>query len=191
MPSAINRAPGGIENERMNPSNPASLQNLNDIVMPASVGWWPLAGGWYVLAAVVLILLTWFIIKSVRDWKANAYRRAALLELKSLVDNAGDEGSRAAGLRKLPALLKRTALSVYPREDVAGLTGDDWFRFLNSKVSKPSFSPQAFDLLNRVAYTTGNLGDIGDDAVKSLVDACESWLEHHSNKPSSRQPGGS
>lgn len=175
----------------MNPDNPASLENLNDIVMPADVGWWPLAGGWYALAAVVIILLAWYIIKSVKDWKANAYRRAALAELQSLVDNAGDQDSRAAGLRKLPALLKRTALSVYPREDVAALSGDDWFRFLNSKVSKPSFSPQAFDLLNRVAYTTGDLTDIGDDAVRSLVDACKSWLKHHSNKPALRQPGGS
>jgi len=175
----------------MSTSNPASLNNLNDIVLPATVGWWPLASGWYVLAAVILILLSGLIFRSVRNWKANAYRRSALQELQSLTEIAGIRANRASSLRKLPALLKRTALSVYPREKVAGLTGEDWFQFLNSKVSKPSFSQHTFDTLNRLSYTTGDLNDVNDDAVKALFDACRSWFKHHKAEAGSKQPGSS
>ena len=37
-------------------NDPGSLQNLNDIVMPAPVGLWPPAPGWYVVFAVGLAL---------------------------------------------------------------------------------------------------------------------------------------
>ena len=34
-------------------NDPGSLQNLNDIVVPGPVAWWPLAPGWYLLLAVL------------------------------------------------------------------------------------------------------------------------------------------
>lgn len=175
----------------MNQGDPASLANLNDIVMPPALGWWPLADGWYVLAGIIIILLAWYIFRSVRKWNANAYRRAALLELQSLTESMRDLSNRAFSLRQLPSLLKRTALSVYPRENVAGLTGEEWFRFLNSKMGKPAFTPNTFDTLVQVSYSTGDLGDISDDGVNALVDACRSWLKHHSVEAGSEPQRGS
>lgn len=175
----------------MSQNNPASLANLNDIVMPEAVGWWPMADGWHVLAGMIVLFVGWYTFRSVKDWRANAYRRAALRELDSLIDDTRDPQSRASSLRQLPSLLKRTALSVYPREDVAGLTGEEWFGFLNSKVGKPPFTQNTFETLNRVSYTTGDLGDVSDDAVNALLDACRSWLKHHSAKTASEQRGES
>lgn len=37
----------------------ASLANLHDIVLPPSVSWWPLAWGWYLLSALLLVGLAW------------------------------------------------------------------------------------------------------------------------------------
>ena len=37
--------------------DPGSLQNLNDIVAPAPVAWWPPAPGWWMLAALLATLL--------------------------------------------------------------------------------------------------------------------------------------
>jgi hypothetical protein len=169
----------------MNQSDPASLANLNDIVVPAAVGWWPLASGWYVVAGIVAVLLAWFVARSARQWKASAYRRAALLELQSLIDNSRDSLGRSSSLRQLPSLLKRTALSVYPRENVAGLSGENWFNFLNAKVAEPSFTESTFETLNRIAYTTGDLVDIHDDAVEAVFNACRSWIESHSAEAAS------
>ena len=108
--------------------DPASLENLHDIVEPVSVSfWWPLAPGWWVLLSLVFVGLLIGGIRSIRTYQKNAYRRLALRELDSLPTPHG-----------LPILLKRVALAVYPREQVAGLSGDRWIAFLNHEVRKAS-----------------------------------------------------
>ena len=118
--------------EQMNSSDPASLQNLNDIIMPTSVPWWPLASGWYVLMALLLLALGWAIYRFTREWIANRYRRASLLDLQVLARGTSIPAEKDSCLRQIPALLKRTALSVYPRTLVAGLSGESWHRFLKT-----------------------------------------------------------
>jgi hypothetical protein len=163
----------------MKSSDPASLQNLNDIVLPATVGWWPLASGWYILFGLILITLTWFGYRSIRSWIYNRYRRAALNELQLLENRINNPDERDANLRQIPVLLKRTALSVYPRTEVASLSGKDWFQFLNSTVKKPSFSEATANTLNSVSYSTGELSDVNSQATAALINASRSWLKHH------------
>jgi hypothetical protein len=163
----------------MKSSDPASLQNLNDIVLPAAVGWWPLASGWYILLGLILITLTWFGYRSTRSWIYNRYRRAALSELQLLENRINNPDERDANLRQLPVLLKRTALSVYPRSQVASLSGKDWYQFLNSTLKKPSFSEATASTLNSVSYSAGELSDVSSQATKALLVASRSWLKHH------------
>ena len=163
----------------MKSSDPASLQNLNDIVLPATIGWWPLATGWYVLIGFVLIVIAWFSYRSLKLWIKNRYRRAALRELQLLEDRVRKPGQRDASLRQIPVLLKRAALSVYPRSQVASLTGKDWFHFLNSTVKNPSFSEHTINTLNMVSYSTGELSNADLEATTALINASRSWLKHH------------
>jgi hypothetical protein len=109
----------------------------------------------------------------------NRYRRTALNHLQVLSKDIHDPDKRASGLRQLPILLKRTALSVYPRKQLASLTGKDWHDFLNSKVSTPSFDSTASALLDEVSYTVGDLGSIDNQASDALLEACKDWLKHH------------
>ena len=163
----------------MKSSDPASLQNLNDIVLPATVGWWPLAAGWYVLFALSLIAIAWFSYRLLQRWINNRYRRAALRELKVLEDRIHQAGERDASLRQIPVLLKRTALSVYPRNQVASLTGKDWFHFLNSTARNPSFAGAITRTLNTIAYTSGELSSVDSIATSAVLNASRSWLIHH------------
>lgn len=160
--------------------DPASLQNLNDIVMPANVGWWPLAAGWYVVLAILLALLAWYGFRSVRKWIGNRYRRAALREWQALSE--GIEHGQDAGdlLRQLPGLLKRTALSAYPRGQVASLYGADWQRFLNSTLDKPAFSDSAAGTLQSISYSSGELDALDPQKVAELMSASRTWLQRHS-----------
>ena len=144
----------------MNSPDPASLQNLNDIVLPATVGWWPLAPGWYFLIGLLLITLAWLCYRSLQRWNNNHYRRAALTELQLLEEDTQNAEKRDSSLRQLPVLLKRTALSAYPRNQVASLSGDDWYGFLNSQVKKPAFTDPTISLLDHLAYSTGHLGSV-------------------------------
>ena len=43
-------------------NDPGSLQNLNDIVLPAPVPWWPLAPGWWVLIGLIPIVGFWWVL---------------------------------------------------------------------------------------------------------------------------------
>ena len=163
----------------MNSDDPASLQNLNDIVMPSSVPWWPLATGWYVLMALLLLLLGWAIYQFARNWIANRYRRSALKDLQALARGIKTPAEKDVCLKQIPPLLKRTALSVYPRGRVAGLSGESWYLFLNSTTDMSSFTHSTFETLNQISYSTGDLGDINEQATSDLVRACEHWLKRH------------
>jgi len=163
----------------MKSSDPASLQNLNDIVMPATVGWWPLATGWYILSGLLLIGFAWFGYRLLQHWMRNRYRRTALSELKLLANRIDNPEERDAGLRQIPVLLKRTALSVYPRYQVASLTGTDWHQFLNSKLKQPLFTESIGKILDKAAYSTGGLQDIDQHAATSLLGVSRLWLQLH------------
>lgn len=163
----------------MKSSDPASLQNLNDIILPAAVGWWPLAVGWYFLIALMLLVLVWFSYQWLHGWVKNRYRRAALRELQVLEVQIHKAEERDANLRQIPILLKRAALSVYPRSQVASLSGEDWFNFLNSTVSNPAFTGSTATTLNTVSYSTSELSAIDAHAAAALLYASRKWLQNH------------
>ncbi len=163
----------------MKSPDPASLQNLNDIVLPADVGWWPLATGWYVLSGLLLIALAWFGYRWVQRWINNRYRRAALRELQLLAKRIENTEKRDANLRQIPILLKRTALAAYPRSQVASLSGKNWFHFLNSTLKNPSFTESTVSTLDKISYSSGGLSAIDSQAATALLDASSLWLKHH------------
>ena len=136
--------------------DPASLQNLNDIVLPEAVGWWPLAIGWYFLFGLLLVVLSWFTYTSIRRWINNRYRRMALQQLQLLSESIRNTDKRDTSLRQIPVLLKRTALSVYPRSQLASLTGRSWHD-----------------------YSVGDLSKVDTQAADDLLEACHHWLKHH------------
>jgi hypothetical protein len=119
----------------------ASLDRLHDIVQPPAVPWWPPAPGWYVVIAIALTATAWLALRLRRRWQANAYRRAALHELKSLETPAA-----------IAELLRRTALAVSPRSSVAEKTGSVWLDWLAAQLHEPM--PESV----RVQLTTGVYG---------------------------------
>jgi len=163
----------------MKSPDPASLQNLNDIVLPATVNWWPLAVGWYFLIGILFILFTWFVYHSLRRWYENRYRRVALGELQLLEKNMQKEALRDSSLRQIPVLLKRTALCAYPRNQVASLAGKDWHQFLNSKLKSSAFTKSAATTLDTISYSSDKLSGIDGRAVAALLNASRHWLKHH------------
>ncbi len=163
----------------MKSPDPASLQNLNDIVLPATVGWWPLATGWYFLIGLSLIGLALLGFRSMRAWVRDRYRRAALHELQLLEDRINRGEERDANLRQIPILLKRAALSAYPRSQVAALTGKDWFHFLNTTAKIPSFTEAITITLNNISYSTGEISAVDSPATTALLHTSRKWLQNH------------
>ena len=115
------------------------LDQLQDIVEPPPVSMAPATWAWAVLAALLLALAALAACAWLRHRRRTAYRRAALAELDALAPALarGD----APALAALAALIRRTALAAFPRDEVATLTGSGWIAFLDRTGG--SFAPFA------------------------------------------------
>lgn len=149
-----------------------SLQLLNDIVTPPPVPWWPPAPGWYVLAALALLAAAWLAIRYLQKWRRNRYRREALGQLARL-------RSEPSAARELPVLLKRAALSAWPRREVAQLNGAEWRRFLDESAGMDRFSGETGELLERLAYAGSADQACTAEQLQLVFDAAETWLKQH------------
>lgn len=141
----------------------ASLSRLHDLVAPAPTPWWPLAPGWYVVmafAAIASIAVLW---RARAHWRANAYRREALNELASTTTVAG-----------VSELLRRTALVVAPRPEVASLAGAAWPAWLAERSPTPMPDGVSHVLANDVYRRQGS-----SDELAALRDFAASWIRGH------------
>jgi len=102
------------------------LAQLRDVHLPEQPGWWPPAIGWWVLALVLTTLLAAALLFW-RRWRANAWRRAALREHHRLQS----AGASMATVRALSVLMRRVALRVEPRQNVASATDQQWLQTLD------------------------------------------------------------
>ena len=105
-----------------------ALSGLRDIHLPEAVSLWPLAPGWWLLAAIPLAALLLALLE--RRRRQRSVRRAALHELDALEAEVcgGLETGEIAS--RLQALLRRVALVRRGRVEVALLHGPSWFEVL-------------------------------------------------------------
>ena len=105
----------------MNPD--MMLAQLAPLRTPESIGWWPMAPGWWIVLALTIFGLVligrWIRQRYVRTH----YRRAALSQLRLL------KGTKAT-TTDINQLLKAAALRAFPAEQVAALHGQAWQDFL-------------------------------------------------------------
>lgn len=117
-------------------TDPASLP-LREIHLPESVGWWPPAPGWWLLPVLLLlgIAAAWFgrVLYKRRRYSAVNMARRELAEIRSRYAADRDAGHC---VRSVSGLLRRVSISVFPRAESAGLTGDEWVAFLQSGNSQ-------------------------------------------------------
>lgn len=102
--------------------------SLRDMQMPDAIGWWPLAPGWWLLVLFVvcgIAAVIFYIRKKLKDPK-----RFALRELKIIAERYDSSQDKAALLMECNGLLKRLAVTLYPRKKVAHLSGHEWLMFL-------------------------------------------------------------
>ena len=157
--------------------DPTSLDRLYDIVVPAPALWWPPAPGWlWLLGALVVIALA-LGLRAFARWQQNRYRREALSALAALQAAATDV---TVLLRGMAEILKRTALTAYPRIEVAALTGPAWFEFLD-RTGDTRFSNGLGNSLEQATYL--GRADGTDIDVRALADEVRTWIRRHGPMP--------
>lgn len=144
--------------------DPTSLDRLHDLVVPPAAPWCPPTPGWWLLmfgAAVILIALSlkWFF-----QWQADRYRREALVLL-------GSEGMESL---MIPALLKRVALTAWPRERTASLQGGEWLEFLDRSSGMDVFRNGPGAVLESIPYDENAAADPAE-----LKRIAGEWIKSH------------
>lgn len=147
----------------MNP-DPASIDRLHDLAVPPPVSWWPLTPGWWIVAGVlILAALAWFVRRFIR-WQADRYRREALAILEHGHPDAAE----------LAALVKRVALTAWPRDAVADLTGRRWLEFLDRTGGTNAFTQGAGAGLEGPVFAPAP--ESGDPELRRVV---REWIRGH------------
>ena len=99
----------------------ASLDNLHDIIVPDSIGFFPLSTGWMIMLIISLALLFHWIVQTYKQYEKTRYKREALKAME-----------KENGLLELLSLAKRVGIAAYGREKIALLTGDAWWDFMEA-----------------------------------------------------------
>ena len=159
-----------------------SLDRLHDIIMPAPVPWWPLAPGWYWVLGLLVVMLLAALITGLIHWQHNRYRREALTELARQEVALQNADLRSPALLSLAELLKRTAVTAFPREDVATLTGPKWFEFLDHTASGSHFRDAHGAMLENAIYDPRTAGVLDLWKLHSLVEAIRHWIKFHDTR---------
>ena len=112
---------------------------LRGLHLPEPVGWWPLAPGWWVLIAILVVASGLLIRIGLRRRAHSAARRKALRQLEESRSAYAYHGNPVVLGTEVSELLRRTMLAYAPRSEVAGLTGDAWLAWLDRDLDEPQF----------------------------------------------------
>jgi len=172
----------------MNPNDAAQLA-LRDIHLPGLVAWWPPAPGWWLLAALVLAGLVAFGLY----YRSGRHRRVALRAVAN-VRAALERGEEPVEcLQRVSTTLRRFAMTTADQQsvaslravdgvaerpdsgEVAGLIGQRWLRYLDSRWQRDEFSAGAGRLLLAAPYARPDT--IDRQRALELVALCADWLK--------------
>jgi hypothetical protein len=149
--------------------NPEQLP-LRDIHLPPPIPWWPPAPGWWALLFIILGagLLAWGLYRRPRT---TPWQHIAERELQIIRHQYESTPDAHTLIRALSALLRRVCLSLYPRQEVAGLTGEAWLAFLDRQAGMESFRHGGGHVLISAPYQAQ-----AHVNVQALLDVCTAWL---------------
>lgn len=144
-----------------------SIEQLQELGLPAPVSYWPQTWGWAVVLGVVILAVLVLGARRWLRWRRDAYRREALAHLSQLED-----------LRELPELLKRVALSmplpIAEQQCIPTLSGADWQAFLQRHAGT-TIPDDLSQQLAALAYGA----PLAEAEQTRLLAQCTAWVENH------------
>ena len=146
---------------------------LADIYLPGAITFWPVAPGWWILLGILIffLLVIIYLIKrkpAIPVPTGKELKSQAMQELNSIKENYESLTNPHETVKKLSIFLRRYALSLYQRDNIASLTDEQWLTLLdeiiahdstpgsNSGFKESPFSHQFSVLLTQVPYQSAH-----------------------------------
>ncbi|MEO0576170.1 MAG: DUF4381 domain-containing protein [Pseudomonadota bacterium] len=141
---------------------------LRDIHLPNAVGWWPLAPGWWLLLALLIVgvVALVFLLRK-PPGTAKLARMAMAAQWRAWEHN---RNARAL-LVGLSQTLRRVAMAADGRDAHASVTGERWRAFLNEPMADAPFSSHPGTLLVDAIYRPNDT-TLSDDDAAALLSLC-------------------
>lgn len=142
---------------------------LADIVLPPPPSQWLFAWGWWILA-ILLLLVIGILVWRVRHYRLKHKAQKAALALLSQYRTDGT-------LSDINTVLRQAALSYFPRERVASLTGHAWLAFLDQQYTTPT---KAGFINNEAIWLRGlfAMDKLTPEEYQQCYRLAETWLKH-------------
>lgn len=151
------------------------IKQLHDIEGIDPAPWWPLAPGWWflILGLVIFVVCAlWYIISKLLfywSWKSDSLRKLTTLE-KNLSTNTA-----RTTVILLSEYLRRIAIQRFSRQECAGLTGENWLKWLTIH------DPKKFDWetkggpLIEIPYSPLH-HNLPAPQIRELIQAAKQWV---------------
>jgi len=156
------------------------LDQLRDIHLPDAVSWWPLAIGWWLVAALLLGMMLFFVWRLQRS-KQQRHRVNHVMQSLDALDDDTDL-SEQEWLQTLSALLRRIVINLHGRQATAGLVGKQWLEYLDQSTKNKDFSEGGGKLLATHPYQTHASYD-----RQVLLQLVRKWVKAQAKIPSDQE----
>ena len=142
------------------------LSKLRDVIYPTDPGFWPPAIGWWIVLVLVILCLIGavYLFRSI-------YLRLAESSFVKEVDALTQLQPREA-IVELSILMRRIAITRFPRDSVAGLSGEDWLQFLDQSGNTDQFTTGPGRALVSAPYS-----NLTPQNLDPLFKICRDWTK--------------
>ena len=163
--------------------NPDMLARLRDIQGLDEMPWWPLAIGWWLLAALVIVLLYMLlsVLRNQRRYPAGSWRRPAWKQLCTLQQRASRMPAQQLA-DELSELLRRIAIARLGRTHAAGLSGERWLAWLQEHDPAGFAWSRRGRLLLTLPYAPPDSSLDSTGQLLALVDAAFAWVDRSASR---------
>lgn len=156
----------------MNDSVTLPLRDIHTLPPPS---FWPPASGWWILAIaglVSIIILSRWLITRFYSWRRG---HRALKNLQQLHNSFVQHHNTSQFAAQLSILLRRVALHRFPRDRVAGLSGNNWLLFLDQTGGAGQFTHGPGQILVVAPYAK----HFKEIDVEGLLKATQLWIKQN------------
>ncbi|APC95219.1 DUF4381 domain-containing protein [Francisella tularensis subsp. novicida] len=148
------------------------LEQLKDIYLPEKVSqWWPLAYGWWLLLAVVILAIIVSLVFLHLRRKAKSYKDCIIDDFRETVEKTYQQKPKEV-LQDISVYLKRVALQKFPNQPIKTLHGQQWLEFLDTKLKQQSFKTTKANMLGN-SYKPVELDRV---TLNEIMTVAEQWL---------------